>query len=137
MTHDRSMLHAHALGPESLDKAKLLACIQACFDCAQTCAGCADVCMSEEMADELITCIHTSLDCFDICATTGKILSRQAGSDTDTTRSMLEACRTACRAYADECGQHASMHRHCELCAEACRRSEHACVELLASLKMR
>ncbi len=33
-----------------------------------------------------------------------------------------------------ECAQHASMHRPCNVCAEACRRCEQACAELLASL---
>ena len=68
------------------------------------------------MVEELTRCIRTNLDCVDICAATGKILSRYAGSDTAIARSILEACRTACRACAEECERHASMHRHCKLC---------------------
>ncbi|WP_457963387.1 four-helix bundle copper-binding protein [Arthrobacter sp. D1-29] len=134
MTHVQSMLEARPKDLGSVDRTKLAECIQACFDCAQTCTACADACLNEDMVAELTKCIRTNLDCVDICATAGKILSRQAGFDTDTTRSVLEACRAACKACADECGRHASMHRHCELSAEACRRCERACAELLASL---
>ncbi|TQS88020.1 four-helix bundle copper-binding protein [Arthrobacter sp. TS-15] len=134
MTHVQSMLDAHPKDPGSVDRTKLAECIQACFDCAQTCTACADACLSEDMVAELTTCIRTNLDCADICAATGKILSRHTGSATDTTRSVLKACRAACQACADEREQHASMHRHCQVCAEACRQCEHACGELLASL---
>ena len=111
MTPVQSMLDANPHGPGSLDKAKLVECIQACFECAQTCTACADVCVA-----------------------VGKILSRHPDHNADMTRAVLEACRTACRACADECGRHASMHRHCGECAEACRRCEQACADLLASM---
>jgi hypothetical protein len=129
------MLDVHSQDLEGIDRTKLAECIQACFDCAQTCTACADACLNEDMVAELTNCIRTNLDCVDISAATGRILSRQAGIDTGTTRSMLEACRTACRVCAEECGKHASIHRHCELCAEACRRCERACAELLVSLR--
>jgi len=119
---------------ESIDKVKLVECIQACFECAQTCAACADACLNEEMVVELTKCIRTNLDCVDICAATGKILSRHGNHDGGITHTVLEACRTACRACADECDQHASMDRHCEVCAEACRRCGQACAELISSL---
>lgn len=134
MTHVQSMPDAYPKDPASIDKAKLVECIQACFDCAQTCTACADACLSEDMAAELAKCIRTNLDCLDICAATGRILSRHSSYDADITRAVLEACRTACKASAVECGQHALMHRHCEACVEACRRCEQACAELLASL---
>ncbi|MEQ7739658.1 four-helix bundle copper-binding protein [Escherichia coli] len=47
---------------------------------------------------------------------------------------MLEACRTACGACAEECERHAAMHDHCQICAEACRRCEQACDALLSSI---
>lgn len=134
MTPVQSMLDANPHGPGSLDKAKLVECIQACFECAQTCTACADACLSEEMVAELTSCIRTNLDCVDVCVATGKILSRHPDHNADMTRAVLEACRTASRACADECGQHASMHRHCGECAEACRRCEQACAGLLASM---
>jgi hypothetical protein len=128
------MLDAYPKDLGSVDKAKLVECIQACFDCAQTCTACADACLSEDMVAELTKCIRANLDCVDICASTGKILSRHGSYDAEITRAVLVACRTACKICADECGQHASMHRHCGVCAEACRRCEQACTELLASL---
>lgn len=134
MTHVQSMPDAHPRDPASLDKAKLVECIQACFDCAQTCTACADTCLSEDMVAELTKCIRTNLDCVDICAATGKILSRHGSYDGDIARAVLETCSTACKVCADVCGRHASMHRHCEVCAEACRRCGQACAELLASL---
>lgn len=84
------MLDAHPQDLGSIDRTKLAACIQACFDCAQTCIACVDACLSEDMVAELAKCIRTNLDCVDICAT-GRILSRRTGFDTATTRSMLEA----------------------------------------------
>jgi hypothetical protein len=35
----------------------------------------------------------------------------------------------------DECERHAEMHEHCRICADACRRCQQACDELLASMK--
>lgn len=134
MTHIDSMLHAHPKDDGSTDRTRLAECIRACFECAQTCAACADGCLNEDMVAELTKCIRTNLDCVDICAATGKILSRHAGLDAGIIRSVLEACRTVCRACADECGLHASVPSHCELCAEACRRCERACAEVISSL---
>lgn len=85
------------------------------------------------MVAELTKCLRTNLDCADICATTGNVLSRHTGYDANITRALLDACRTACKVCADECEQHASM-QHCLVCAEACRRCEQACADLLASL---
>lgn len=104
------------------------------FECAQTCTACADACLSEDMVAELTKCIRTNLDCADICAATGNALSRHTGYDANVTRAFLDACRITCKACADECEQHAGMHGHCQVCAEACRRCENACTELLASV---
>ncbi|RKO21605.1 four-helix bundle copper-binding protein [Pseudarthrobacter phenanthrenivorans] len=128
------MLDSHPKALASIDRIKLADCIRACYECAQTCSACADTCLNEDMAAELTTCIRTNLDCVDICAAAGKILSRHAGDAAEAARAMLEACRTACVACADECGRRASIRRHCELCAEACSRAELACAELLSSL---
>ena len=86
------------------------------------------------MVADLTTCIRTNLDCADVCAATGTVLSRRSGSDPTVIRAVLEACRAACTACADECGQHANMHEHCCICAEACRRCEQACAQLLGLL---
>ena len=42
--------------------------------------------------------------------------------------------RATLKACGDECEQHAQMHEHCRVCAEACRRCERACADLLATL---
>ena len=65
---------------------------------------------------------------------TARILSRHTGYDANITRAHLEACIAACRACGDECEQHAGMHEHCRICAEACRECEAACRELLAAI---
>jgi hypothetical protein len=86
------------------------------------------------MVAELTTCIRTNLDGADVCGTTGRVLSRHTGYDADLTRAVLEACAAACKACGDDCAQHAEMHEHCRIRAEACRRGEAARRELLGSL---
>jgi hypothetical protein len=135
MTHHVSaMLDTYPKDVGNIDRQKLAECIQACFQCAQTCTACADACLAEDMVAKLRLCIRFNLDCAGICAATGRVLSRQTGTNVETTRALLEACRTACTTCADECESHAGMHEHCKVCAEACRRCERACAELLASL---
>jgi hypothetical protein len=41
-------------------------------------------------------------------------------------KTMIATC-AACAACGDECERHASMHEHCKICADACRRWEQAC----------
>jgi hypothetical protein len=134
MTHVQAILDAYPKDLGDLDRAKLAECIEACFVCAQTCTACADACLSEEMVAELTKCIRTDLDCADICATTGAVLSRHTSYDANITKAVLEACRIACGACGTECESHAGMHDHCRLCAEACRRCEAACANLLSAL---
>jgi hypothetical protein len=134
MTHISSMLETYPKDLGGVDRRKLAECIASCFECAQTCTACADACLSEDKVADLTKCIRTNLDCADICAATGNILSRHTGYDANLTKAVLEACRMVCKSCADECGQHASMHEHCKVCAEACRRCEAACDELLGSL---
>lgn len=132
--HISAMIDAHPQGAGSIDKERLAEGIAACLECAQTCTVCADACLGEDMVADLSACIRTDLDCADICATTGNILSRQTGRNTGVTRSVLQACRTACAVCAEECESHAGMHEHCRICAEACRRCEAACAALLDSM---
>ena len=120
--------------PPGIDPAKLADCIEACLDCAQTCTACADACLREETVADLATCIRAALDCADICEATGRLLSRHAGQDTNLARAFLDTCATACKVCGEECAKHAQMHEHCRACAEACRRCELACNELLAVL---
>jgi hypothetical protein len=118
----------------NLDRGKLAATIDALTSCSEACTACADACLSEDMVAELTKCIRTNLDCADICATTARVLSRHTGYDANISRSLLEACITACRSCGDECADHADMHEHCRICADACRACEQACRDLLASI---
>lgn len=134
MTHIKDMLETYPKDLGDIDREKLIECIAACFDCAQSCTACADACLSEDMVADMAKCIRTNLDCSDVCTTTGNVLSRHTGYDANVTRAVLEACRTTCKACADECEKHGGEHGHCKVCAEMCRRCENACSELLSSL---
>lgn len=127
-----SMLETH---PTKMDvDAQILAeCVEACVDCAQSCTACADACLAEESLAELTTCILLNNDCADICDATGRILSRQSAADPEFVRSLLEACARACGACATECERHEHM-EHCLVCAEACRRCERACRDMMGAL---
>jgi len=121
-------------GSINLDRELLARVIDALVVCSQTCTACADACLSEDMVADLRKCIRTNLDCADSCGATARILSRHTEYDANITRAHLEACIAACRACGDECEQHAGMHEHCRICAEACRECEEACRELLTSI---
>ncbi|MFC8897538.1 four-helix bundle copper-binding protein [Streptomyces cinereoruber] len=130
----KDMLDTFPADLGGVDREKLVRCIEACLACAQACTACADACLSEEMVGELTTCIRTDADCADVCAATAAVLSRRTGDDTRVTRALLEACATVCGVCAEECERHADRHDHCRVCAEACRRCERACNDLIASL---
>jgi hypothetical protein len=128
------MLETYPL-PINLDRRALAATIDSLIACSEACTACADACLSEPDVLELTKCIRTDLDCADICATTARVLSRHTGYDANISRSLLEACATACEACAAECAQHAAMHEHCRICADACGRCEAACRTLLAAMR--
>jgi hypothetical protein len=126
------MLDSYPADLGGIDRKALAACIERCFECAQTCTACADACLSEPTVAEMAKCIRTNLDCADICETTGRVLSRHTGYDANITRAILEACATVCASCADECERHTG-HAHCQVCAQACRKCEAACRELLTA----
>jgi Domain of Unknown Function (DUF326) len=134
MSYARQLLDTY---PRSfnLDAGVLAATTDAVNDCAQACTSCADADLSEPGVAELVKCIRLCLDCADVCTATGRVISRQTEYDANLTRSLLEACVTACRSSGDERERHAAMHEHCRVCAEACRRCEQACQQLLAAMK--
>src|SRR5215212_6805498 len=115
MTVAAQMLDTYPKDLGGVDRARMTACIEACFDCVQACTACADACLSEDMVAELTTCIRTCSDCADVCDTTGRVLSRHTGYDANLTRAVLEACAAACKACGDECQRHAQMHEHCRV----------------------
>ena len=134
MSHAADMIRTHPQSASGLDVDALAAAIEACFDCAQTCTACADACLGEDMVAELRHCVRTDLDCAAVCLATGQVLSRRTGHATEVLRGLLETCIALCRACGDECREHASMHEHCRVCADACDRCATACEALLATL---
>src|SRR5438270_6392056 len=111
LTHTASMLRLAPYRP-TIDEEALVRCIDACTDCAQTCTACADACLGEASVAHLVTCIRLNLNCADVCVATAAVLSRAGGNATDAT-TLVEACAAACRACAEECDRHASIHEHC------------------------
>lgn len=130
MTHAVRMLETHP-GTIQAEADVLAAAIDACFDCAETCTACADACLAADRIETLVCCVRLNLDCVDVCDATGKLLSRQTGTNADVVRAQVRACIAASRACAEECERHAGRHEHCAVCAEACRRCERACECLL------
>jgi hypothetical protein len=135
VSYARQMLETY---PRDLnvDLGLLATTIDALNDCTQACAADTDADLSEPNVTELVKCIRLCLECTDICGATVGVISRQGEYDADVVRPLLEACVAACKSCGDECEHHARMHAHCRVCAEACRRCERACLELLAALKL-
>jgi hypothetical protein len=133
MGYAKAMLDTY---PRSFNvEAEIIArCVEACQECAQACSACADDCLSEESVADLVKCIRLDQDCADVCVATARVVNRQTEYDAEVTRSILEACVQVCSSCGDECEAHAGMHEHCRICAEACRRGEQACRELLEAI---
>jgi hypothetical protein len=89
--------------------------------------------LSEDRVAEPAKCIGICMDCADICDTTAQVLTRHTGYDANTSRALLGACAMARTSRGDECARHASMHEHCRICDETCRRRAHACRHLIAA----
>ncbi|WP_043736540.1 MULTISPECIES: four-helix bundle copper-binding protein [Nocardia] len=134
MTTVKDMLATYPADLGGVDPNKLTKCIEECIACAQACTACADACLSEGMVRELAKCIRTNMDCADICNATASVLSRHTGYDAKITRAILQACATACTACGDECAAHADTYEHCRVCADALRRCEQACNDLIQAL---
>jgi hypothetical protein len=124
--HVQEILSTHPQKSGTANKA-LIRCIEECYDCAQVCISCADASVGEDRVKTLIQCIRLCLDCADVCTATGTLASRQTGNNEAVVESMLDACIQACHVCGEECVKHASMHRHCKVCAEECQRCEEAC----------
>lgn len=133
MTQATAMLDTYPTDV-GVDKRLLARGIETAVECAQTCTACADACLSEPDVADLVRCIRENLDCADICDTTGRVLSRHTGDNLAMTRSILEACVSACRSCGEECERHAAQHEHCRVCAQECRRCEEICHELLTAV---
>ena len=134
MSYTNQMLNSYQ-GTLNVDAALLAAAIDAISDCAQACAADTDADLGEQHVAEMVRCIRLCLNCADVCTATAGVISRPAEYDAYVTRPLLEACVAICKSCGDECERHAPMHEHCRICAEACRRGERACQELLAAMK--
>lgn len=134
MSYARQLLDSY---PRTVttDADVLAATIDALNDCAQACTACADGDLSEHNVADLVKCIRLCLDCADVCIATVAVTSRQTEYDAQAAKPLLEACAAICKSSGDECQRHAQMHEHCRICAEACRRGEQACRELLMAMK--
>jgi hypothetical protein len=130
----QDMLQSHPR-KTNIEMKDVTSCIEACRECSVVCTSCADACLGENDIQMLVGCIRLDLDCADICETTAKILMRQTETNVQLLRSQLETTVIASRNCAEECEQHAEMHRHCRICASACRSCEQACQQLLTSLQ--
>jgi len=134
MSYARQMLDSYRRS-FNIEASVLAATIDALNDCAHACTADADADLGEQNVPALIKCIRLCLDCADVCAATAAITSRLAEYDSKITKPLLEACAATCRDCGDECEQHSKLHEHCRVCAEACRRGELACQQLLAAMK--
>ena len=134
MSYARQMLDTY---PRSgnIDSDLLAATIDALSDCVQACNADNAADLSEPNLADMVTCIRLCLDCTDICAATVGVIGRLTGNSLSVSRPLLEACAAICRSCGDECERHAPRHVHCRICAEACRRCERACQDLLDVLK--
>jgi hypothetical protein len=108
--------------------------IDAFTACAMSATTCADACLSERDLDEMRACIRACITCADLCDTSARVLSRTGGYDVPVVRNLLEALAKACSTCSEICEGHAAVHKHCRLCADACRRCEQAAQQLLSSL---
>jgi len=129
MSYARQILDTYRQ-PLAADAGLLAAAIDAASDCAQACTADTDADLNEQDLAEMVTCIRLCLDCTDICTATAAVLSRPAEHDLNATRLLVGACAAICQSCGDECERHAHM-PHCRVCAEACRRCDRACRDLL------
>jgi len=136
MSYARLLLDVNPVS-SPVDPGLRAAAIDAFNDCAQACIADTDADLGEHDVAEMVTCIRLCLDCADVCTTTAGIASRPSGYDPEVARPLLEACVASCRSCGDECERHASMHEHCRICAEACRRAEQASRDLLNAISDR
>lgn len=134
MSYARQLLDLKPVS-SGIEAGTLAAAIDALNDCAQACTADTDADLAEHNVVEMVACIRLCMDCADLCATAAAITSRQSSYDPAVLRPLLEACAASCKNCGDECERHALRHEHCRICAEACRRGEQACRELLNAMK--
>lgn len=120
----QTILESHE---DQLHTAELANLIQAAIECAAACEACADACLEEEQ--DMTRCIRSDLDTADIAAATAKVVGR-AGRSGAPWLDQVRVLQKAAVNCAEECEKHDT--EHCAVCAQACRRAEQACQDLLA-----
>ena len=131
MTVIDDMLRSHPGHHGGVDGRLLAACVDAVAECATACTSCVDASLSELDPGALRATIRADQDCADVCAVTARVLARRTAADPNVLRSLVEACRVACRRSVDASRGHTDRSDHCRVCTDACRRAEMACAELL------
>ena len=134
MSYARQMLDTYSR-TFNIDADLLAAAIDALSDCAQACNADNAADLGEQNVAEMVRCIRLCLDCADVCTATAGVIGRPPEYDANVIRPLLEACVAICKSCGDECERHARHFEHCRVCAEANRRCERACRELLAVMK--
>jgi hypothetical protein len=129
MSYARQMLDTYPR-TFNVDADLLAAAIDALDDCAQACNADNAADLSEQNVVEMVRRIRLCMDCVDVCTASLRVIGRQTQYDASLTRPLLESCVAIRRSCGDERERHAHM-PHCQVCAEACRRSEDACQQLL------
>jgi hypothetical protein len=121
-TPDRLGIDTAVLGEaiESLGRASLDA------------AACADACLDDP--DVRRDCVAACQTLADVGGTAARVLARAARWDRTVVQSLVETAARALSSCASECEEHARSDKHCQVCAESCRRAERACQQLLVSL---
>jgi len=114
-----------------LDTAVLAEAIEAISGASQASTACADACLDEYNLHR--DCVTACLTCADVCDVTARVLSRTARWERTIVAAMVETCARACSSCASHCEHHADVAKHCGVCAEACRRAERACQQLLTA----
>lgn len=137
MSRLQQMLNTHPLNAQDhlpvadgMTKTTLLATIESLRECAQLCTMCADSSLGADDVAALKDCVRLALDCADMCSAVAGTLARRTAADPNYARSAVELCRLSCSLCAQECEKHPGLDA-CRVCAEACRRAEKVCTELL------
>lgn len=115
-----------------LDTAVLGEAIDGLTSASVAAASCADACLDEY--DLHRSCITACITTSEVAATAARLLARSTRWDRAVVHALVDAAAKAVAASASECEQHADVAKHCQVCAEDCRRAERACQQLLAAM---
>ena len=93
----------------------------ALHECATACELCFSASLRQEHINDLGDCIRFTAECAKVCRLTESLLA----SESRFTAELVDVCSDVCAGCARECEQH--EHKHCKICAAACRKCEEAC----------